>query len=507
MQRKAEVKIAHGQENMTKSGKVFTIFQLLQNVDGYTAIDGTAVTFQPYELFRVRRGARGAMSVELALGDERFLPLGVSSDGQYLGVVDPIVGQTILMNWTRSSLEAQKDGMGEPANNDQAKVIAIELGEGPVKTQWASDDLSADIVFDHPRDLERLGEYRKDENFSRQVFHTVAYNIEQLREPNAFELEFYVNIDEGETNPIVALIDDKFTTYRLDFEKKDMFAQARVAVTKEQLDPFPDHFVKVTMSNVKRAMPKAVEPKPFSFKEASANFVAKSKLEEQEIYDILGAEKLESAIRAILLSETSMLARKWMSGYVVRVVTQPEAYAGRLHVERIRAGEKPEGRGDIYHLTDDGALELDRHRMPDAACEGPVFSLEDITFTEHATFGGSIRERGYGRTREDRPGNRGQSRADMEPQMQREERPQSKIPTREWIPQLNQAVYIEDDPKKEMYFIVDYDQYEHKFLLILADSLRRERQARGQQPRGDLHNEKGQLPVEPGRLRPFVLFH
>lgn len=75
---------------------------------------------------------------------------------------------------------------------------------------------------------------------------------------------------------------------------------------------------------------------------------------------------------------------------------------------------------------------------------------------------------------------------------------------------MNQCVYIEDDPKKEMYYIADYDQSEHKFLLIPADSLRRERLAR-QMPSGSkdqtLHNLNGQIPVEPGRLRPFVLFH
>lgn len=86
-------------------------------------------------------------------------------------------------------------------------------------------------------------------------------------------------------------------------------------------------------------------------------------------------------------------------------------------------------------------------------------------------------------------------------------RSQSKIPTREWIPQINQFVYIEDDAKKEMYFIADYDQYEHKFLLVLADSLRRERAARTATGRPNLTNDKGQLPIEPRRLRPFVLFH
>lgn len=521
MQPKAELKITHGKESMTKSGKVFTIFQLLQNVDGYTALDGETVSFQPYEMFRVRRGQRGAMSVELALAEDRFLPLGISADGSGLIVVDPIIGQTVLMNWTRTSLEEQHNGLGDPASQGQDKIMQFELGEGPVVTHWVDGPLSADVTFANPADLERLGNFRKEEDFSKKLLACIAHNIEQLREPNTFELEFFVNIGPlGQKDPIVAIHGDQTTVYRLDLDSKDMFATHRLPNSRtefEQAVTETDH-VRVVMSNVKRAVTKGVAPKLFSFEEVEANFIPASKLEEQEIYDLLGAERLEAAIKAILMSETSPLARKWMNSYVVRVVTMPEAFEGRLHIERVRSGDKAEGRGDIYQLDIHGDLTLDRHRMPVAACEGPVFYIEDIVYKSPGVFGGRDAGRDYGSRRgtstgrgNDRDDARLPRRADMEVSLHRhpEEPPrsQSKIPTREWIPQIKQCVFIEDDPKKEMYYIADYDQYEHKFLLVLADSLRRERKARGQQPDGELYNEKGQLPVEPGRLRPFVLFH
>lgn len=77
------------------------------------------------------------------------------------------------------------------------------------------------------------------------------------------------------------------------------------------------------------------------------------------------------------------------------------------------------------------------------------------------------------------------------------------VPTREWIPQLNQAVYLEDDPKQEMYYISDFDQYEKKFIITMADSLRAQRK-RDQAVEGA---GGSQVAVEPGRLRPFVLFY
>jgi hypothetical protein len=143
-----------------------------------------------------------------------------------------------------------------------------------------------------------------------------------------------------------------------------------------------------------------------------------------------------------------------------------------------------------------------------------VFTLEDISFRAVSTRLSDLPRRpasgGVGKDRTLQRDELGASSVKEVREHQRTEEPErpSRIPTREWIPQINQFVFIEDDAKKEMYFIADYDQYEHKFLLVLADSLRRERAARtSNYARAELHNEKGQLPVEPGRLRPFVLFH
>jgi len=90
--------------------------------------------------------------------------------------------------------------------------------------------------------------------------------------------------------------------------------------------------------------------------------------------------------------------------------------------------------------------------------------------------------------------------------------PQPTIPSREWIPQLNQYVHIEGDEKKTLYVIADYDQYENKFMLVLADSCRRQREQDledhgGGRNRGGLgeRGDKGLKAVEPGRLRPMTL--
>jgi hypothetical protein len=519
MQPTAELKITHGQENMTKSGKIFTIFQLLQKVNAFTNVEGDPVLFQPYEMFRVRRGQRGAMSVELDLGKERYMPLGISEDGKGLVAVDPINASTILMTWTRTSLEAQHDGLGDPASQGQDKIMQLELGEGPVKTQWVHGDLSATVIFQNPTDVERFGNFNAEAHYARNVIGVIAHNIEALREPNAFELEFYAIIGLGaEVVPQVIVVGEQETLFRLDFESKDMFA-----VAKQPVDPnakFDEETnIRIIVSDVKRNVPKPVAPKLFDFEEVGAQFVPQSKLEEQELFDLLGADNLEAVIKAILMSETSVLARKWMNSYTIKAITSPQAYAGKLHVERVRTGEHAEGRGDIYHLDIHNNLVLDRHHMDTKGLEGPVFTLEDLTFKANGRDAGHSGRRGDSARGNDRsdarlpprpPRNDGYpNRADMEVRLERHADPErpSRIPTREWIPQINQFVYIEDDAKKEMYFIADYDQYEHKFLLVLADSLRRERAARTTTGRPDLTNEKGQLPVEPGRLRPFVLFH
>jgi hypothetical protein len=229
---------------------------------------------------------------------------------------------------------------------------------------------------------------------------------------------------------------------------------------------------------------------------------------------MFGADNLEQLVRAVLNSETSPLARKHLSHYVVKAITGPVAYAGKVHVERVRMNDEAEGKGDVYILDKDGTLRLDRNHVTTTQLEGPVFTLEDISFRAVSTRIADVAARLVSRpgsTGSDRDESRLPPRVDMAKSQQHaaveQERP-SRIPTREWIPQINQFVYIEDDAKKEMYFIADYDQYEHKFLLVLADSLRRERAARtSSYARTELHNEKGQLPVEPGRLRPFVLFH
>ncbi|MNH68889.1 hypothetical protein D3C73_209770 [compost metagenome] len=514
MQPNAELKITQGKESMTKSGKIFTIFQLLQQVEGFTSVNGDFVQFQPYEMFRVRRGQRGAMSVELEMDSEAYLPLGISEDNKGLVVVDPIIGSTVLMNWTRTSLKAQKDGMADPAAQGQERIIQLELGEGPVKTAWQHEGLSATVVFQNPTDVDRFGNFRADENYARNVIAVVAHNIEALREPNAFELEFYAVIgDPSSLVPQVVIVGEQVTLFRLDFESKDMFAVAKDPIVDTvKLDPETHVLIKV--SDVKRQTAKPVVPHLFDFPEAGANFIPQSKLFEQELYDMFGADNLEELVRAVLNSETSPLARKHLSHYVVKAITAPVAYAGKVHVERVRMNDEAEGKGDVYILDKDGSLRLDRNHVTTTQLEGPVFTLEDISFRAVSTRLSDLPRRpassGVGKDRGLHRDELGASSVKEVREHQRTEEPErpSRIPTREWIPQINQFVFIEDDAKKEMYFIADYDQYEHKFLLVLADSLRRERAARtSNYARAELHNEKGQLPVEPGRLRPFVLFH
>lgn len=498
MQTKTEVKITHGKENMTKSGKIFSIFQLLQTVDGWIDVEGEVVPFQPLELFRVRRGRHGAIGVELELRDGRFLPLGIGEDKQSIVVVEPITGRTLSMKWSRTSTEEQAKDLDDPVSQGQEK---LELGTGPVVTHWVDGPLSADVTFDSPDDIQRLGNFRKEEDFSKKLLACIAHNIEQLR-GNTFELEFFVNIGPlGEKRPTVVIHTDQTTVYRLDLDNKGMFAIQHLPNSRpgfEKIVAETAH-VRVVMSNVKRAVSKGVVPKLFDFGEVEANFVPKSEWEEREIYDLLGTVRLETVIKAILLTETSPLARRWIDSYVVRVITAPEELEGHLYIERVRSGDNTGDRGYIYQLNVYGDLYLDRHNLSVPACEGPVFYIEDIVYN---TFNSRITGRDDVRM---------PRRADLEVGMHRRTvepaRSQSKIPTREWIPQINQFVYIEDDAKKEMYFIADYDQYEHKFLLVLADSLRRERAARTATGRPNLTNDKGQLPIEPRRLRPFVLFH
>lgn len=519
MQAQAELKITQGKENMTKSGKIFTIYQLLQQVTGFTGVDGTYRQFEPTETFVVRRGQRGVMSVELELGNGATLPLGLGEDKTFLGVVDPIIANTQLMNWTRVIIEEQVKEPAAMADTVNTQAIEMLCGDGPVETEWSNGEIKARLIFDCPADLQTLGEYRKDEGFSSRVFGCIGHNIESLREPNGFELEFDVFLDfatevAGEAHVLVH--GEPSTVFRLDLDAKDMFAVNRFTV-EEAAERFHDErSVHVSMLHVERLTPnRHVEPVRIQTEVASADYVPHSQQEGAEIEELLGTTGLSKIIGGILSNDVSPMARKWLSGYVVRVITAPANYADKIVVERLNARETAEGRGDVYMVGNKGEISLDRHRVRFEEFEGPMFSLENITFPEH-TATGRDRIVGRGQSRDDR-GSRGGRNALPSgyasgldtPRRAEPERP-AKIPTREWIPQMNQCVYIEDDPKKEMYYIADYDQSEHKFLLIPADSLRRERLAR-QMPSGSkdqtLHNLNGQIPVEPGRLRPFVLFH
>lgn len=513
MQRKAEVKITHGKESMTKSGKIFSIFQLLQTLDGYTDVEGNQVQFQPLELFRVRRGQRGAMSVELELGDDRFLPLGIGEDKQSLTVVDPITGSTLLMTWSRTSLEEQAKGLGDSTETED-RVMSLLTGDGPVVSEWGNGELKAKITFRNPKDLETLSKLGGEQPIATHIFACLAHNIEALREPNALELEVDLLLNWGpDNNPgsYVLVHGDSYTIFRLDLEAKDMFAASKHTkeVAEEMLTTQPHiHF---TIGGVTRLAAWNGGQRDFAFDHASATYYAHSKQEDSEVIELLGEVGLASIVSNLLLNEVSGIARKWLTRYVVRVITAPAHYADKILVERVRANDQAEGRGDIYTVGSRGEISLDRHRVRFEDFEGPLFSLEDLHFAEAGMF--STQEpRPFGARRPTSLGDRPR-RADMEVQLMRQEpEAPTKIPTREWIPQLNQSVFIEDDPKKVMYFIVDYDQVEHKFLLIPADSLRRERLARQQPAYGskdqqDLHTLNGQIPVEPGRLRPFVLYH
>ncbi|MNB90833.1 hypothetical protein D3C87_676120 [compost metagenome] len=508
MSRKAEVKISHGQESMTKSGKVFTIFQLLQDVDGYTGVNGEVISFQPYEIFRVRRGQRGAMSVELALGEDRHLPLGISEDGNGLVVVDPIIGQTILMNWTRTSNDEQDKGLNDPAaNTDSGTANPLDLGTGPVDSHWVDGGLSADLVFESPEAMRRFGDWGQEGEMSKKILACVAHNIEELREPNAFELVFRVLLKAEEGGPHIVVVGDEVVVFRLDVEAKDMFVVGKYKLDDIDESGWNVNYVKIAMSNVIRSASEQAIAHHLDFKGVDVDYKPHSKLEEQEIIEILSGDQLDGLIETILMAETSGLARKWTSSYVIRVITQPGSHAGDVIVERLRQSEEPEGRGDIYRIDIKGQVNLERHRVRFQEYEGPMFSLENIRYKSDAVFD-RVAFRGgpeLKKPAKPAPEPRQDNRFD-EPKER-----QAKIPTREWIPQINQCVFIEDDPKQEMYYIADYDQADHKFLLLPADSLRRERLARQAPSYGSkdqsLHNLNGQIPVEPGRLRPFVLFH
>jgi hypothetical protein len=513
MQPKAEVKITHGKESMTKSGKIFSIFQLLQTVDGWINVEGEVVPFQPLELFRVRRGQRGAMSVELELGDDRFVPLGIGEDKQSIVVVDPITGSTLLMNWSRTSIEEQAKGLGDSTDTGADRLLNVLTGAGPVVTEWNNGELKARITFDSPKDLEALSKLGEGEDVATKIFGCLAHNIESLREPNALDLDVNLLLKwvvEPNSGTYVLISGDSHTIFRLDLEAKDMFAcsKHKKDVAEELLTTHPHiHF---TIGGVTRLQAWNAGKREFNFEHGSTTFYAHSKQEESEIVELLGESGLGNIISNILLNEVSTLAKKWLTRYMVRVITSPAHYADKILVERVRANDQAEGRGDIYHVGSRGEISLDRSRARFEDFEGPMFSLEDLHFADTGMFAHEPRPFGSrrGSSLSDRP-----RRAEVEVQVEhveRHERP-GKIPTREWIPQMNQCVYIEDDPKQEMYYIADYDQADHKFLLVSADSLRRERLSRQAPSHGakdqPLHHLNGQIPVEPGRLRPFVLFH
>lgn len=534
-QAKPEVRmvIIAGENNMTKTGKVASMFKLLGTVNDYRH-DNSVVAFERDETFIVVKGQRGAMNVNL-LKDGMEYGLETGNKGRFIYTAPPFKGKE-AMRWERhvSRTEDLLTEKGNPENGQEEQGSEAgfrELGqsasfltdpEAMAEGMWVDPEIGLQAKVQFPEKLltMQLGKFVTDIKMGNLYFGAVAKNIHRLRGNDEVSLKFAILAESEE--PRVAIEEDGvLISWRIDPTNLDMFQG-------DEISKLGEH-IWVTLSEVATYHVPADEvfPQIIEFEEATANVTPVDKVDANEMAQHFGQGDLREIVRAIMLHEQTALSRKWTASWVVRYILNEGSEHGRFIIERVRVNDEPEQVGDVYEINGN-TLKLVHHRNLFKSFEGPTFIITPVEYKSdvpersnslaqlgrmHDQGGGREsrggerayieRGRGYdnrGLVRERVFGERVNSR--QEPRHIEEERARVQhqhIPTREWIPQHNQYVTVEGDESGEVYIIQDFDMYTRKFVLKMADSLRAERQKQ--------LGKSDSISVEAGRLRPFTLFY
>ena len=545
MSKVANVTIIEGADKMFKTGKVVNTFKLLEQSAVLLHEGKPSVNLQDTETLIVRRGQYGAINISMLTGEgDGELGIKITADGR--GLEDCHADRTgnIIMRWAYSKIKEEGPSLsggvddrheleeqrrdpaavaaraaqsGGPDNLAEAafmeKIIDIEAHHNSdIKTSFNRHGVKAILTWAHRQDLDGASAMAHEGKLVDDTIEVLARNIREFPE-SPRDLRVALKADPAGLGIDVVVFGRTTDLYRVDIVNNDLnLVHRNFAVSKDM------PMVIISDVTINGTAPVTMARLPVnevtSFNQTTADVKFDALILNADLEHVIayfGPEQLDKLVGYVVTEvfKDPTVTMKWVDSINVRLVDNADGYF--LVVEVVQQGSTPSYVGELYSVNEKGIL-IEDHNVAFALHPGWTIQLTGFRATPASVLMGRSHrprlhaDRDFGRGRELGDYERlGPLSGGQEEEEQRREDP-VRIPNREWIPQINQFVHIEGEPT--LYFIADYDQLEHRFLLKQADSSRRERDSRlDSRYRDNRKNADGLIPVEPGRLRPFTLFH
>ncbi|MNZ46457.1 hypothetical protein D3C78_641390 [compost metagenome] len=511
--------------NLPKSGKVRDMYDLLQTKAYFVDKDNNRVPFNAEDSIFVRRG-KGKPNIWVeVLSEARVVAVAVWK-GEIIEITNPGIDSITVFEWRRvaTTKEAAVDVEAAAAASlempNEARLVEQMMerealnSATPVETKFVFNGVEAKLTWDRQSDLDLATTYASSGVMIDNVLEVVARNVRNFPGTPA-SIKIGIITDGAGAVPDVAVLGHVSMLYRVDLIKQDLDLIQRDVHVNTSLS-VPVLTISEVVINGTASMPGLPGPDDAVFNQSTGDVDCRAVVNKKDLEEatkVLTAAVIDDILGMVVQHViTGPLALKHTSMIHAKIITTGMARHPFVLIEKITSGDCPEYIGELFIADLETARLLpEQGRVPFATQTGLFVQLTQFesksgrfdrivreTSEPGSVFGGSGR-----RLRQDHPN----LHLDVERGSRREEPAvDPKIPTREWIPQIKQYVHIEGD--RTLYFIADYDQLNNMFLLQLADSARRERDSRiDSRYRDSRQTVDGLVPVEPGRLRPFVLFH
>lgn len=489
------------QGNMPKKGKVADMFEAFESLHAWTDANGATKALGNKDTIQVRRHQFG---YSFLLNDTT--PVRLDSEFAIVETELPPTTGTLVMEWLRkesskrgkatsrpvpvediSSTSAARETMsGQPKPESGIPQAGFDFSSG-ANAQWSNDTHMANLQWMSGDEIKRASNIYPDDLFIKVMGTLVEYLARAT-----CEMPVMVELDGGshgiDPERVMAIIDVGGMGYlvRIDTVGDSVFVVADGQAT------LPSGTVKFIIESV--AELDSAERKPVSMMRAVTI--------RQRDFNCMATVNGEHVSNRVVDS----IVTGFVDNPFVDLTAVDRLEIGYNHeqdvafVEAYDKNNREIDTGFIY-INEGGAFVKLEPVRPGRSIPMPsVITVTGLNFHWKLLEGRdrNDREQRYGGKHHSPAFGRGQSHDNRG-----SDTPRQAVPTREWIPQLNQSVYLEDDPKQELYYISDFDQYEKKFIIVLADSLRAMRK------RSQAEDGVGtsQLTVDPARLRPFVLFY
>lgn len=458
---KVTIDVVIHQGHMPKKGKVADMYEAFETRHGWHDANGEFHSFGPTETISVRRHQYG---YSFLLNDS--VPVRQDVDFNIVEAEPALTTGTLVMEWKRESKLSVKDVAERVPQRptESAGLVKPEFDvSGNMEATWVGDEYTA--IFS-VASLDLLT--KSQQVYTPELWACSMSAVIKLLDTGEINLPVKVMFENttADIDPrgVMAVIEYGGSAHmvRIDAVTGDVFTTGHVL--------FPSETIDIVITSITRNT-ESGKPKPT---QDLRHIVQRDFKCTVEVSGEYVGNRIVDAIMAGIFNDPFMhlgQVKELSIGY-----DQDEDMAVVTAMDSNRQSlSQP-----FVYINENGVF----NKFREAHYSDPIKCNTTLTVTElimHGHRGGRNNSFGRGRA----PSTVGT------------------VPTREWIPQLNQAVYLEDDPKQEMYYISDFDQYDKKFIITMADSLRATRK-KAQAVDGI---GASQVAVDPGRLRPFILFY